>query len=103
MVARIEVEPGTVYGQLTVVKEVYSPRKRKFLCKCDCKAMVEVRLDHLRTGHSQSCGKCGEKYRGERKPVAQWAKLYGIKESTLRARLSKMSLADAIAMGPANQ
>lgn len=99
---RIEIESGTKYGRLEVLKEVYSPRRRKFLCRCSCGRTAEVRMDHLRNGHSQTCGKCGVKLGKERKSVAEWARIYGIKESTLRARMTKMSISNAIALGPAD-
>lgn len=99
---RIEIEPGTMYGRLKVLKEVYSPKRRKFLCRCSCGQSAEIRMDHLRNGHSQTCGKCGVKFGKERKTTAEWARIYGIKESTLRARMTKMSISDAIALGPAD-
>lgn len=49
------------YNRLTLIKEVepYIWGKRKypkFLCKCDCGNMVEVRLDKMKINHSTSCG-----------------------------------------------
>lgn len=96
---RIELQPGEVYGELTVVKEAYSPKKRKYLCKCSCGNETKVRLDHLRTGHTTSCGRCGVEYKGVRKTLVEWARLYGIKESTLRFRLKTMKMKDALGMG----
>ena len=93
---RIEVNPGDEYGDLTVVREVESKGKRRFLCRCDCGQEVTVRLDHLRSGHSQSCGRCGLELDGDRKTLCEWASLYGLKESTLRARLKVMSLGEAL-------
>lgn len=59
---RIDVPSGVKFGRLTVVEEV-SPhvqsngeKKRKFLCKCDCGNEVEVIIDNLRSGNSNSCG-----------------------------------------------
>jgi hypothetical protein len=93
---RIEVKPGTVFGELSVLKEVESSGKRRFLCKCDCGAKVEVRLDHLRSGHTSSCGSCGIFHNGRRMTIKQWAKAYGLNESTLRARLKNMSIREAL-------
>ena len=85
---RIEVNKGDEYGDLKIVREVKSSAgKRQFLCKCSCDAKVDVRLDHLRSGHTSSCGRCGILYRGERKTLAEWAKKYRVNPSTLRARL----------------
>ncbi len=93
---RIEVTPGTCYGDLEVIREVESTGKRKFLCECLCGREVTARLDHLRSGHSASCGKCGIEWNGERNTIRGWARQYQIKESTLRARLKVMSLQEAL-------
>ena len=59
---RIQINPGDKYNRLTVIKELAPiPRKgrgtyRIFECKCDCGNIVNVRLDHLRDGHTSSCG-----------------------------------------------
>ena len=97
---RIEVASGEKYGDLTVVREAGKVSgKRNFLCKCACGNKVTVRLGHLRSGHSQTCGNCGIEYDGQRKTVSEWAAQFGLKESTLRARLKVMSLAEAIKRG----
>lgn len=93
---RIEVKPGEEYGDLRVVREVESRGKRHFLCKCDCGQQVTVRLGHLRSGHSTSCGRCGIEYQGKRKTIREWASLYGLNESTLRARLKTMGIQEAL-------
>lgn len=94
---RLEIEEGTVFGELTVIREVYSPNyKRKFLCKCSCGNKREVRIDHLRSGHTASCGRCGVKHNGERRPLIEWARMYGIPESTLRTRLKTMKMREAL-------
>lgn len=93
---RIEVKPGDKYGDLSVVREVEAKGKRHVLCKCSCGQEATVRLGHLRSGHSTTCGKCGVLYKGQRKTVSAWASLYGLKESTLRARLKVMGIAEAL-------
>ena len=93
---RIEVEAGTKFGELFVIEEVKSSGKRRFLCSCDCGAKVEVRLDHLRSGHTSSCGSCGISHAGKRMTIKQWAESHGLNESTLRARLKVMSLREAL-------
>lgn len=47
-----------VYGRLTVVREVerLNPRKRQFLCLCECGNEVSLNLNKLRSGHTRSCG-----------------------------------------------
>lgn len=97
MMRRVEVNQGDEYGDLTVVREVEpSSGKRRFLCCCSCGNKVEVRLAHLRSGHTSSCGRCGVEYRGERKTLKEWADSVGINESTLRARLKIMGLGEAL-------
>ena len=93
---RLEIASGTKYGELTTVRESELPGKRKFLCKCSCGAKVEVRLDHLRSGHTRSCGRCGIEYAGERKTLKEWAEEAGLNESTLRARLQVMGMREAL-------
>ena len=90
--------PGDEYGSLEVIREVEpgAHSKRRFLCRCSCGSETETRLDHLRSGHSNSCGRCGLELRGERKTLREWAREYNIKESTLRARLKVMGLAEAL-------
>ncbi len=103
---RIEVFPGDRYGELVVLREVVSlgePNpwgKRMFLCRCACGREVFVRLDHLRSTHTESCGNCGLEYRGQRRSIRGWAKWAGIPESTLRARLKRgMGLGEALEAG----
>jgi len=97
---RVEIKPGDQYGDLKIVKEVESKGKRQVLCQCSCGNKVTVRLGHLRSGHSTTCGKCGIEYRGQRKTICQWAEQYGLKESTLRARLkSGLDISEALKRG----
>lgn len=96
---KLDVKPGTMYGDLKVIKEVESNGKRHFLCKCSCGNQSRVRLGHLTSGHSTSCGQCGILYQGQKKTVAQWARMHGINESTLRARLKIMDLPEALKRG----
>lgn len=98
MVQRLEISPGTTYGDLEVIREVEpgAHSKRRFLCRCSCGNEVESRLDHLRSGHTNSCGRCGLELRGERKTLKEWAESVGLKPTTLRARLKSMGLAEAL-------
>jgi hypothetical protein len=94
---RLEIKPGDQYGDLKVISEVESEGKRQVLCKCSCGNEVTVRLGHLRSGHSTTCGKCGIPFQGQRKTISAWASLYGLKESTLRARLkSGLDIGEAL-------
>ncbi len=94
---RLEVAADATFGELLVVKEVEPvSKKRRFLCKCSCGADTTVRLDHLRSGHTQSCGNCGISHEGERMSLRDWAKLAGLPESTLRARLETMDMKEAL-------
>ncbi len=93
---RIEVKPGETFADLKVIKEVESKGKRHFLCQCVCGTKVTVRLGHLRSGHSTACGSCGIKFNGQKKTIVAWAREYGLKESTLRARLKTMGIEEAL-------
>lgn len=92
----IEVSNGKKYGSLMVIEEVKSIGKRKFRCKCSCGREVDVRLDHLQSGHTSSCGNCGVEHEGKRNSIKEWAKMYKINESTLRARLKTMTMREAL-------
>ena len=96
---RVEIAPETEFGDLRVVREVESPvqpGKRCFLCRCSCGREAIFRLDHLRSGHTSSCGACGLELDGERMTIKAWAAARGINESTLRARLKTMGLREAL-------
>lgn len=92
----VNVEPGDLFGRLIVIQEAEGSGKRKFLCHCDCGKEVLVRLDHLRSGHSKSCGDCGIEHMGRRMTVKKWAESASIKESTFRARLKIMDIGEAL-------
>ena len=48
---------GQRYGRLTVLAPAENTGGRTaWLCRCDCGAEVVVRAQHLRTGHTKSCG-----------------------------------------------
>ena len=102
---RIEVKPESRFHDLAVIREVEATsvgatsKRRQFLCKCQCGNETEVRLDHLRVGHTTSCGRCGILYNGKKKTLTAWAKSIGVNESTLRARLKVMSLGEALLRG----
>jgi hypothetical protein len=56
------------YNRLTIIKEIdpyFTPggtKMRIFICKCDCGKEKKVRLKHLKSGHTKSCGcLCDEK------------------------------------------
>jgi len=58
---RVEVREGERYGFLVIEGEMPARRvsgstKRYVRCRCDCGRDVEVRLSHLRSGHTISCG-----------------------------------------------
>lgn len=93
---RIDVPNGEKYGLLSIIEEAPSCGKRKFRCLCECGYSVTVRLDHLRSGHTSSCGSCGVQHAGKRMSLKDWAAAHGIKESTLRARLKIMGMREAL-------
>ena len=58
MSAFIPIRPGTRFGRLTVVAETRDriAGRRTVRCRCDCGGETAVKLDHLRSGHTSSCG-----------------------------------------------
>jgi hypothetical protein len=65
---RIEIQPGTRFGRLTVlstVKQAERPHYRVYcVCRCDCGRLSTTRADALRASKTFSCGRSGC-YRGE--------------------------------------
>ena len=67
---KIQLEPGTKFGRLTILKEVtpveypwlskdgkiYIGNHKVFLCMCDCGNEKEIRAASLLSGATQSCG-----------------------------------------------
>ena len=50
---------GDKFNKLTIIAE--SPKRaanggKYWLCQCDCGNIKEIRADHLKNGHTQSCG-----------------------------------------------
>ncbi len=93
---RLEVTSGAIYGDLVVIREVECAGKRQFLCKCSCGQKTNARLGHLTSGHTKSCGRCGILFQGKRKTIREWAGIYGLNESTLRARLKVAGIREAL-------
>jgi len=63
---KLQIEPGTRYGSLTVISES-EPKvlksgieKRTMKCKCDCGTVKDISLNSLRQGKIISCG-CARK------------------------------------------
>lgn len=45
------------YGRLTAIKFIERKNSHSFwFCKCDCGEIIRVAMNHLRTGHTKSCG-----------------------------------------------
>jgi hypothetical protein len=51
---------GQKYGRLTVIASAGLDSKQRSLCQvqCDCATVKTVRVDHLKSGDTKSCGKC---------------------------------------------
>lgn len=48
---------GQTFGRLTAIRRVPTDNYRtKWLCRCKCGVEKEIRLSHLRSGRSRSCG-----------------------------------------------
>ena len=54
----MQTEIGKQYTRLTVI-EHYSTDEdshKHYICRCSCSEFTLVREDHLRSGHTSSCG-----------------------------------------------
>lgn len=80
---------GMRFGQLTVIgrgrDRIYisgeKPRIRPYwICKCDCGVVKEVRVSHLKSGKTISCGCAGRKHSAEAKVKhgQSHSRLYGV-------------------------
>lgn len=51
-------EIGNKYGKLTVISRDYEKKDGKtyWKCSCECGNLLVIRADHLRSGHTESCG-----------------------------------------------
>jgi hypothetical protein len=54
----IILNPGDVFGRLTLIQKVPTrhDRKIRWMCRCICGAQCVVQQHYLRTGHTKSCG-----------------------------------------------
>jgi hypothetical protein len=59
---------GKVFAQLTIAGRSanYAPGKARMRCRCTCGNECVVRLDHLKRGHTKSCG-CIQTAKGQYK------------------------------------
>ena len=52
---------GMVFSKLTVIREFNRGcHQKEWLCQCECGNQSIVRGGNLRSGHTKSCGRCGE-------------------------------------------
>ena len=62
MPRKIQVNPGDIYGRLSVINEAdrhtepSGKKCRMIRCLCECGNCVIVKFAHLRSGQTQSCG-----------------------------------------------
>lgn len=48
---------GMLFGYLEVLSEIEQQSgRRRWLCRCECGSLIDVRQDHLLDGHTVSCG-----------------------------------------------
>ena len=61
---------GKKYGRLKVVSKDNNTRKNRIhlICQCTCGKIVSVSLEHLKNGHTQSCG-CLRREKFKRTPT----------------------------------
>lgn len=59
MPAKLHIEPGQVFGERTVIREVERRGNQRYvLCRCSCGKEQEVNLYALRSGASHRCASC---------------------------------------------
>ena len=73
--------PGQTFGRLTALERDVSRTEKNtyWLCKCQCERVVSVRLDHLRSGATLSCGCLRPKPHGLRRN-----RVYGVWAGIIR-------------------
>ncbi len=78
------IEPGTVFGQWTVLGPSKDEEKAKegyYECRCSCGTVKAISKYSLLRGRSKGCGKCGHKNnKGVKKPAASANHLIKAKE-----------------------
>lgn len=53
----LNIKSGDRFGRLVIVHELSGFRNpRRFQCACDCGNLISASLNHLRDGHTKSCG-----------------------------------------------
>lgn len=64
MSIKAETLIGKTFGKLKVIDIAYKGRSTYMLCQCECGNTAAIRLSHLTSGHTKSCG-CIKHDRGE--------------------------------------
>lgn len=69
---RIKAEPGTVFGRLTVIREIERSKSghRQVYCRCSCGNYVTRLLAGVNNGRSQSCGCIAKEIRQPKKEAS---------------------------------
>ena len=77
---------GEVYGRLTALFPVKGEKasKTKWLCLCECKNLISVRGNDLKSGNTTSCG-CSRKETIHKKYEEAWDSFIGTKINHLTA------------------
>ena len=82
---------GNRYGKLVVIKRAESrkigSRMRTFWeCRCDCGNTVEVCGEHLKAGHTKSCGCLASEFSGEDLSESRFGRLTVVGFAEVRKR-----------------
>ena len=71
-------ETGNQYGKLTVLYRDPTPHAKPYwICKCECGEIVSVYGNHLRSGKTSQCKKCGYKQASQTRNGEIYKKLIG--------------------------
>lgn len=80
---------GRKYNKLTVLQKDCDNQRRKVICQCDCGNIVSVRLDHVKSNRTKSCG-CLRKQVLLKHNLSQ-SRLYQIWEGMIQRSYNKKS------------
>lgn len=87
---------GKKFGQFTVLKfdHVDKHRSSCWLCECDCGNRIIIWWVDMRTqGNNRSSNRIIE-FEGYKHTVAEWARILGVNDSTLRGRIARNDMRD---------
>lgn len=83
----VQVALGQRYGRGVVEREVQLRGRRYVQMRCDCGDAYQVRLDHVTSGHTLSCGCLGREASSARLAASNRARETGVYGSLRKQKL----------------